>query len=485
VIFLVSLVCFVSPVAVSSATTDSRPLVTAVYIGPEVDGASADAAFSRVAASGATAVRITLLWYQVAPTHEPKHWTPTRPGDAHYSWRTYDARIVNAVKHGLQPLVTILGAPTWAQTGGPAVEPPNSRLPSPTAFAQFATAAARRYSGDFGALPRVRWWQAWNEPNIHLYLVPQLVDKRPVSPGWYRTMLNRFADAVHGVHRDNLVVAGGLAPFRDNGPDVLAQDNDWGPLSFMRSLLCLSESLKPTCNERAHFDVWAHHPYTSGGPTHHAVLPNDVSLGDLPQMRKVLKAAIAARHVVSIQKMRFWVTEFSWDTSPPDPGGVPMTTAVRWVAEGLHRMWVNGVSLVTWLMLRDDPTTTSYLQSGLYYRGTSMVSARPKAIFTPFRFPFVAYKRKSGFYVWGRTPAGLHGNVDIQQAVNGRWKRVGTVAGDQHGIFEHTFRSPWRGPVRAVMGTSKAAAFSLTPVPDHFYNPFGLPTLLEPKHRRG
>ena len=68
--------------------------------------------------------------------------------------------------------------------------------------------------------------------------------------------------------------------------------------------------------------------------------------------------------------MRFWVTEFAWDSNPPDPGGVPLALEGRWVADALHRVWAAGVSLVTWFSLRDQPLRTSAYQSGLYLRGS-------------------------------------------------------------------------------------------------------------------
>ena len=49
------------------------------------------------------------------------------------------------------------------------------------------------------------------------------------------------------------------------------------------------------------------------------------------------------------------MTEFSWDSNPPDPKGVPAVLEGRWVAEALYRMWSAGVSLVTWFTLRDQP----------------------------------------------------------------------------------------------------------------------------------
>jgi hypothetical protein len=82
------------------------------------------------------------------------------------------------------------------------------RRPDPVAFGRFVLAAAERYSGRFQGLPRVRFWQAWNEPNK--VAGPAL---KASQPAWYRELVTRFAAAVHHVHDDNAVVAGGLAPF--------------------------------------------------------------------------------------------------------------------------------------------------------------------------------------------------------------------------------------------------------------------------------
>ena len=144
------------------------------------------------------------------------------------------------------------------------------------------------------------------------------------------------------------------------------------PLKFMRQLLCLSagKSPKAVCRKRVRFDVWAHHPYTSGGPMHHANGKDDVSLPDLWKMKVLLDAAVRTGNLASRGPVRFWVTEFAWDTSPPDPKGVPEQLHARWVAEALYRMWSQGVSLVTWFQVRDQPFTSSTpFQSGLYFRG--------------------------------------------------------------------------------------------------------------------
>jgi hypothetical protein len=267
----------------------------------------------------------------------------------------------------------------------------------------------------------------------------------------------------------NAVVAGGLAPF---GISTAV-----APLAFMRSLLCLSDGRvpRPTCSQRVHFDIWATHPYTAGGPTHHAYRKDDVSLGDLPEMRAVLDAGVRTGHVVTTQPMRFWVTEFSWDSSPPDPAGVPAALEGRWVAEALYRMWSAGVSLVTWFSLRDRPIRASPYQSGLLYRGAPYTSSRPKPAFTAFGFPFVAFRRSQQVQVWGRTPTGAAATVVVEQRAGSGWKRVGTLHANGVGIFSGSIPSAGSGSMRARLpeGGATSLPFSLANVPDRVYQPFG------------
>ena len=468
---------------VSGGGATAQPLRTAIYLEAEAIDSSAAVAFARTRAAGASLVRLQLTWSSVAPADRPPGFDPTNPSDPAYHWAAFDDEIKLAKADGLEPMVSIFVAPAWAErsAGGPAFA--GGRDPSPTALAEFARAAARRYSGSFQGLPRIRYWLVWNEPNLSIYLAPQLKDNVPVSPRWYQQAVNGVADAIHSVHPDNVVVAGETAPFRDITPSVLKQRTDWGPLSFMRAFLCLSKSLRPTCATRVHFDAWSHHPYTSGGPTHHANYPDDVSLGDLPEMRRVLQAGVRTGHIVSARPVQFWVTEFSWDTKPPDPKGVPMALAKRWVAEALYRMWLNGVSVVTWFQLRDLPLTTSYLQSGLYFGGRPLASTKPKPTLEAFRFPLVAFK--SGLravLVWGRTPGGVSARVLVERSFKGGWKALGTLRSDSNGIFRGRFRTTTTGSVRARLASTgeRSLPFSLRPVPDHFYYPFGNPRLTKP-----
>jgi hypothetical protein len=156
------------------------------------------------------------------------------------------------------------------------------------------------------------------------------------------------------------------------------------------------------------------------------------------------------------------------------------------VSEALYRMWTAGVSVVTWFTLRDQSPTESYYQAGLYYEGASMASGKPKPILAAFRFPFVGFAQNSHVYVWGRVPPGSNGRVVVEQSLGHGWKKLGVLRTNASGIFSQLFATGPGSFVRARALTSGVTAprFPLKPIPDRFYNPFGLPTLLEPVKKK-
>lgn len=432
----------------AAGATAPQPLQTA-FVDPIVfTGPNAAAGLTAAKAAGATMIKVPLFWNEVASATKPATFKPSDPSDPAYNWTQPDAQLRLIRAQGLQAIVYVSSAPTWAMRtiGG------YSRA-DPAQFASFALAAVRRYSGTTNGLPRVRYWEAWNEPNK----VPNPAAKASAA-AWYRSLVNAFAASAHTVP-GNSVIAGGLAPF--------GISTSVAPLDFMKSLL----------SAKVDFDIWSTDPYTAGGPTHKAAHAGDVSIAELPAMKTVLDAGVLGGKVVSRQAVRFWVTEFSWDSNPPDPGGVPAALEGRWVAEALYRMWSAGVSLVTWYTLVDQPVKTSPYQSGLYYLGTTFASNRPKPAFTVFRFPFVAYPRSKGVLVWGRTPTSKSGTVVIEQRGSSGWRRVGVVQADMVGIFTGDLQASGKGPLRARFTGAKATSlpFSLVEPPDHPYQLFGAP----------
>ena len=486
--YLILLTCLLALAGVPGAAT-AQPLETGVFDHIEFPGPERDLAFDRVIAAGGTSVRISVPWGAIAPGGEdgmtkPDGFRPRDPTDPFYKFASLDAQVTAAVRHGLMPILTIFHAPLWAERGTEGN--PGARDPDPEELARFTEAVARRYSGTVQDLPRVSHWMLWNEPNLHRYFMPQydtpygqLVQNgtKALSPGRYRRLLQAFAREVHAVHPDNEVIAGGLAPFgrAAGGRHAVA------PLRFMRELLCMSTANKPEPGcKPLRFDIWSTHPYTEGGPNHSSIEPENASLGDLPEMRKILKASVRSGHVKPNRKMRFWVTEFSWDTKPPDPEGVPMKIHARWVSEALYNMWRSGVSLVTWFKIRDEPSRGAdglHHESGLYFCNADGSDCnKRKRSFTAFQFPFVAFDRGNRVQVWGRAPNSRPATVDVEQRGNKGWRPLKTMDTNRFGIFRTRIRTRGDGPLRARIPDpprARSLPFELMETPDFFVKIFG------------
>lgn len=465
--------CAVLTLAASAADTrlptvrtNVRPLQTAVTDSVTYVHADTATAFAHTRAAGTSFVRLGFGWKYSGPGEDsrtkPKGFNPADPNDPQWDWPLIDKQVRAAVANGLEPIATLYAPPPWGHLRVRGV--PGLGRPDPRGIALFARAAARRYSGAVRGIPRVRYWEAWNEPN-HV----GAAGLKKGAGTWYRSVVNRVAAAVDSVHPDNIVIGGSTAPFETQGSVA--------PLQFMRELLCVKGGERPraTCSKKARFDIWAHHPYTSGAPTREAGGGDDVSIGDLPQMHRLLQTAIRAGHVITKQRVPFWVTEFGWDTNPPDPGGVPIALQTRWTAEAMYRMWASGVSMVTWFRLRDDPLRRSFYQSGLYYRGPSIARDRAKPTLYAFRFPFVAFQQDGRVFVWGRTPAGKPGRVAIEQLVSGGWRSLGRLRSDRYGIFSRIYATSREGKLRArfLENGERSVPFSLEVPPDKYYPPFG------------
>lgn len=467
--------CALAVLFAPAARAADHPLQTGLFDSDSfyADKADADLSFQRVRDVGANWVRIWVPWSSIAPDKRPRSWRPRDPSDRDYSWSSLDDAVTEADDRGLEPLLLVFGSPSWARNYPDCDEGPIC-APDPDDFADFSHAVSRRFNGSFGDLPRVRYWQAWNEANIHPFFLPQYDQfGDPLSPDAYRVLLNDFSDAVKDERSDNLVVTSGLAPVERPGSVA--------PMTFMRDLLCMTGRTnphpKPGCDETARFDIWSTHPYTPGSPTRPSVGRDDATLADLPEMSQLLRAAYRAGHIDSdMSPPPFWVTEFSWDSDGPDPGGVPLRTHARWTAEALYRMWRAGVSNVFWFLLRDQPGDGApplIFQSGLYFRGSDYRFDRPKPAARAFHFPFVAIPGRGRVRIWGRTPDSEPGTVAIQVKAPGGWLTVRRMVADSYGIFTRATDIRTHGWARAVYDGRVSVPYQIERTPPVFQRPFG------------
>lgn len=488
-------ICLAGFTVLSARADAARSFNTGIIDGTAFEEGS-DAAFDHAAASGAKYLKNNLYWHEIAANRDSaeRPGTLLQPFDArdpaspYYSWGPFDRLVREAKARGMEPVLSIVRTPRWARgtcTNSPVCSP------KPSDYADFATAAAKRYSGTFdpgdgeGVLPRVRFWQAWVEPNLYLFYAPIYKSNgTPSAPYTFRVILNAFYDAIHAVNNSNTVIAGGLAPNAVPGRAI-------APLDFTRRALCMTGNYKnprpkPGCNFRVKADAWSVHPYTTGAPTHFPTKPDNMSVAALPRLTKLLKAANRANRLTGRGgKTQLWVTEFSWDSKPPDPGGLPWNLQARWVAQAMYMMYKAEVATMVWFGLRDQARSpgqkwSETFESGLYLRGNTVAQDKPKKVLKVFRYPFYAQLAgKQGFSFWGRTPTSKTATIDLfgRRKGSGGYARVGTAKANANGIFTGLVRKRGftaRGAVYAkIRGGQASVPFGLWKTKDFYQPPFG------------
>lgn len=449
------------------------------------DAGRREASFALARSAGASVARITVDWRNVAPASPQAGFDARDPAEPSYDFGALDAAVRGASAAGLAPMLVVFHAPSFA-------EAPNrwpyaylgSWSPNPAALEAFAAALAGRYDGSYPdpqrpgqALPRVRLWQAWNEPNLARYLGPQWVsiDGRwsAFSPLLYRQLLNAFYAGIKSVAPGDVVAAAGLAPNGDReGVGRMA------PVTFLRSMLCLSPSGRgvprrsSSClGGQAHLDALAFHPLSVGDPDRAATSALDVAVADASKVAALARAAVSLRTVLPAATKPLWVTELNWESAPQTSQGVPPALQARWLSRALHRLWSSGVSLVAWQFLIDpypaltlaapDGSLISYPRpAGLYAPGPAddPLLAQPKPFVTAFRVPFDPL-RVDGAHVRVWALASRAGErAELLVARGGKpWRALTTLRSGKDGVIDRLLALRGSTKLRLRVGTLLSA----------------------------
>ncbi len=456
---LAIVVAAVVATGIATGESSARPFTTGFFDPVYFEPSQADRRglyLDRTLATGGAMVRLQVIWKGVAVSQPVQ---PRNPADPAYDWRGADNAVKAAASRGLPILLTFQSAPRWAEGGDRPGGPTQfgTWKPKPGDVGDFAAALARRYSGSFvdaaeGPLPRVTFFQVWNEPNLQKYITPQWVRRdgrlRQFSAGHYRAMLNAAYPAINSVHGSNVVVSAGTAPYGEPpGGDRTS------PALFVRELLCLTRSLKPKrCPAPARFDVLSHHPYNlTHPPGYKAVNRDDVAVADIGQrLRKPLRVAQRTNRVRPAGRKALWVTEFGWE----DDKGLSSARQARFLQEGFYRLWRQGVSRAIWFRIVDtqESPNITFERMGVYRTGGT-----PKRAQRAYRFMFVTERTGSRkVRYWGRAPGG--GRVLVQRRAGGRWRTLEEDATDPSKVFTGTVRLRRAGggahQLRAKLGSS-------------------------------
>jgi hypothetical protein len=376
----------------------------------------------QIAQEGASYARLTASWSALAPSPRAtkKPGTPfdaadssTYPADG---LRRLDTAVKAAAKSGLAVQMDLaFWAPRWAV---PKESDRNDReryLPRPAEFGLFARALARRYSGAFPdpdekgkALPPVRLWVPWNEPNQPAFLMPQWRrdkrsgDLRPESPHAYRWLYQAAHDAIKDVNPGNQVLLGNTAPTAPDSDDP-SPHSGVAPLKFLRTLGCLDDKLNPlNVPECKSFqpiaaDGYAHHPYSrTSPPATSDPDPDDAPLANTDRLEAVLDQ-LAERGRIRT-KLPLYFNEYGYETSPPDPtAGFSPDQQAQWMGQSTYLAYKDPrVRMFAQFGLRDiDPRETGARAGTKGYwanwqGGLFAADGQPKPAAQAFKLPFWA-----------------------------------------------------------------------------------------------
>ena len=375
---------------------------------------------------GARVIRVDLRWDLVA-TRAPAD--PTNPADPAYDWRHYDRVVAAAAANRVQVLFTVWGTPAWA--ADPTVPrgpyPANATQPrNPADFAAFGAAAAARYA------PRgVHLWEAWNEPNIPLFLRPQY--RRDgggwvaVSPTYYSRMLRAFYTAVKGVDRTATIGGAVTAPVGDQCPSSCPDSADGrvAPLAFLRGL--------NAPGNRPPMDVYSHHPYPITGPR--ATTFGGANYVDLYNLGR-LQSALDRTY---LRGKRLWLTELGFSTRPVKeyPTAFSEPRQAAYLADAYRRLRGNPrIALTTWYFLQDNPQWTS---------GLLRQNGARKPAFAAYALPVApvgtgAVGAGTAVRVVGQARQARGATTVVLQARQGGWTDVARVRTSADGSFAATLR---------------------------------------------
>ena len=366
---LVAIVAIAAAIAAPSAKP-SRGLIVGIF-DEQMTFGNPDVAFPQYTSLGVKALRVNLYWggaSGVARRRRPAN--AVNPADPAYDWATYDAMVKRAAEAKIKVVFSILWTPGWA---GPAKNRAPRRMID---LRNFAFAAAKRYSGSFRpdpvmpALPSVRYWLAWNEPNNPVFLRPQFVRAgkrfRLEAPRVYAQMCNSIWSGVHLTGLAGEKVACGVTAPRGNNTGQGPRPSI-SPIFFLRGMK----------KAHARFDAYAHHPYyghRSEGPRARPRTFRTILLGNINVLIKELTRLYGHK--------RLWITEYGYQTNPPDRlFGVSFATQARYLtlSYGIARRNPR-IDMMIWFLLKDEARVGNGWQSGFF-----TASGRRKPSWTAFR----------------------------------------------------------------------------------------------------
>jgi hypothetical protein len=411
---------------------------------------------------GVDVLRVTIPWSVIAPNRRPTGFNATDPGAyPAANWSVYDQIATDAKMDGIALDFSVSGpAPPWATgTGQPSPAGFGEWKPSAAAFKQFFQAVGTRYSGtydptqkksipsDQNDLPRVSFWEVWNEPNFGMDLAPQAINgsRIPSAPWMYRSLVDAGWSGLQGTgHGHDTILIGNLdargqsaAPGRGAPQGLPGNFGATKPLQFVRALYCLSSSYKqlrggaaaavgcPTSAagsrqfRAAHPGLFqasgfATHPYPVNLPPTKASSsdPDYTEFSELPQFANILDRI--QRIYGSGKRFSIYNNEYGYITNPPNRSLTPLNPNGQFVSPSTAASYINWAEYLSWKQpriastmqyLMVDPNPRKAPEYGGFASGLIFYGGVHKPAYDAYRvplfLPFTTVTRGHSLEVWG------------------------------------------------------------------------------------
>jgi hypothetical protein len=470
---------------------------------------------------GANVVRVSLQWNLVAPTPRPPGFNPTDPASSpSANWAPSDTIVTDARQDGITVDFSLTGpAPPWAAGGGqPSPGGLGQWKPSAAAFKQFAQAVGTRYSGTYDPtldqtmsgdpndLPRVSFWEIWNEPNFGGDLAPQAIkgSSVPTAAPMYRSLLNAGWSGLQstGHGRDTILIGnldarGQQAPGTRSLPQGLPGNfAATKPLQFIRTLYCVSSTYKelrggaaglvgcPTsaaasrgfrAANPALFSAsgFATHPYPVNLPPSVASStdPDYTEFSELPVLASMLDRI--QRVYGSGKRFPIYNNEYGYITNPPNHELTALNPTSKFVSPATAAEYINWAEYLSWRnpriastmqYLLYDPNPRLAPEYGGFASGLIFYGGVRKPGYDAYRMPLflpstTARSRRQSLEVWGcvrpahyaqlDTGAPQRVQIQFQRGSRGAFTtlRTVTITGSR-GYFDVHMSFPASGSVR-------------------------------------
>ncbi len=468
---------------------------------------------------GGGVVRVSLRWNVVAPVKRPANFHATDPA-SYMGWGIYDEIVQDAHADGITVDFSLGGPPPpWATgSGQPASGGFGVWKPSAAAFKQFVQAVGTRYSGTYDPtlnksaagdpndLPRVSFWEIWNEPNFGGDLAPQAIKGStvPTAAPMYRALLDAGWSALTGTGhgRDTILIgnldARGQSARASRGAPQGLPGNFAAtkPLQFVRTLYCVGSNYKelrggaaglvgcPTNGAASrHFRAahpalfgvtgFATHPYPVNLPPSEASSkdPDYTEFSELPQFAGMLDRL--QRIYGSGKRFPVYNNEYGYITNPPNSSLTALNPHGQFVSPSTAAFYINWAEYLSWrnpriastmqYLLRDPnpreaPEFGGFASGLLFYNGTR------KPGYDAYRLPLflpttTARSTRQGLEVWGCVRPAHYAQLDtgtsqkvqiqFQRGSHGAFTTLRTVTiSSSRGYFDLHMAFPASGSVR-------------------------------------